>query len=309
MSGEQSAPLVTVITATYNASATLRLALESVVNQDFSDFEAWIVGDACTDDSEAVVRSFGDPRLRWLNLDRNSGNQSRPNNEGLRLARGRYIAYLNHDDLWLPWHLSGLVDFIEETRADFGHSLSVAFGPEGVESWAGPPRVRHTYEHRAIPPSSWLHRRQLVEEIGLWRDSELLAIPVDFDFLRRAYRAGKVFGFYPRPTVLQFRSSRFRTYALRGEPPQARYCEALRKGPAELERRVLQQLFLACDRKLREVVESPPAAMLVRALKAMRQRALDRYGRERWPLGTYLVWRYQQRRQALRPQRGLPAQR
>jgi glycosyltransferase involved in cell wall biosynthesis len=80
---------VTVITATYNRAATLRLALESLLGQEFRDFEAIIIGDGCTDNSEEVVRSFHDRRLRWSHLERNSGSQAAPNNHGLRLARGR----------------------------------------------------------------------------------------------------------------------------------------------------------------------------------------------------------------------------
>ena len=53
-------PLVTVVCATFNSSAILKLALRSLLDQDLSDFEAWVVGDACTDDSEEVVASFQD---------------------------------------------------------------------------------------------------------------------------------------------------------------------------------------------------------------------------------------------------------
>src|SRR5271165_5029173 len=106
---EQPAPAISVVVATYNSAATLRSAIASIVAQDWRDFEAWIIGDACSDNSEEVVHSFNDPRLRWRNLADNSGSQSAPNNEGLRLSRGRFVAYLGHDDLWFPWHLSSLL--------------------------------------------------------------------------------------------------------------------------------------------------------------------------------------------------------
>ena len=60
------------------------------------------MGDACTDESESIVRSFADPRIRWENLTENAGSQWGPNNRGLELARGRDVAYLGHDDLWFP---------------------------------------------------------------------------------------------------------------------------------------------------------------------------------------------------------------
>jgi glycosyltransferase involved in cell wall biosynthesis len=100
--GQGAGPLVTVAIATYNCSDMLRWTLESVRNQDLANFEAWVVGDACSDDSGEVVAALGDPRFRWRNRERRSGSQTMPNNDALRLARGRYVAYLGHDDLWLP---------------------------------------------------------------------------------------------------------------------------------------------------------------------------------------------------------------
>src|SRR3954453_5561675 len=101
-------PRVTIITATYNYSSVLRYAIKSALEQTFQDFEHWIIGDGCTDDSDEVVRSFNDPRLHWHNLPENVGSQFAPNNKGLELARGEYIAYLGHDDIWHPSHLAKL---------------------------------------------------------------------------------------------------------------------------------------------------------------------------------------------------------
>src|SRR2546423_11256336 len=118
-------PAVTVITAAYNSSRTLKCALTSLRDQTFADFEAWIIGDCCTDDSERVIRSFRDDCLHWANLPEHAGTQSAPNNEGFRRAGGPYIAYLGQDDLWLPWHLSSLVsNLIRSLRYLKGRTLS-----------------------------------------------------------------------------------------------------------------------------------------------------------------------------------------
>ena len=125
-------PLVSIITATYNWSSVLRYAIRSVRNQTLTNFEMLVMGDGCTDDSGEVVASFNDPRIQWHNAPANSGNQSAPNMAGLALARGRYVAYLGHDDIWHPSHLQTLVDGLETSGADFAFTLTEAVGPPGT---------------------------------------------------------------------------------------------------------------------------------------------------------------------------------
>src|SRR6266516_614039 len=128
-------PSVTVIIPTFNWSSVLPYSIGSVQRQTFTDFEVLVVGDGCTDDSEAVVGRIGDARVRWINLPTNTGHQSGPNNEGLRQARGQFIAYLGHDDLWLPHHLSCLISMLEQ-GADlaYGMNLWVMPGPDGYQT-------------------------------------------------------------------------------------------------------------------------------------------------------------------------------
>src|ERR1039458_3377234 len=94
MSDDSKNPLVTVVCSTYNSKATLRCALRSVLNQDLADFEVRVMGDACTDGTEEIVAELNDARLHWYNFPQNTGSQSEPNNEGLRRARGRYVAFI-----------------------------------------------------------------------------------------------------------------------------------------------------------------------------------------------------------------------
>src|SRR5215207_8988791 len=124
-----AAPLVSVVLATFNSRLTLACALDSVQRQTCQDFEVWVVGDACTDGTEATVAAIGDPRVHLVNLSDNSGSQAAPNNAGLRRARGRYVAYLGHDDLWFPWHLSDLLELASREGAGFVHGLGVLIEP------------------------------------------------------------------------------------------------------------------------------------------------------------------------------------
>jgi glycosyltransferase involved in cell wall biosynthesis len=199
-----ASPYVTVIIATYNRRETLQHAIKSVLWQTFSDFECWIVGDACTDDSESVVAGFQDPRLHWYNLPQNSGYQSAPNNEGLRRAQGEYIAYLNHDDIWLPNHLEVLVEAIERNKSDFAFTIM-----EWVR-YDGHFTDFPNYPEAPRPPeaSATMHRRDVVDRIGYWKaPHETQAFP-RVAFFRTAQFAGMSFEIVPRLTVIKFDSSK-----------------------------------------------------------------------------------------------------
>ena len=145
-------PRVTAIISTYNYAPVLPYAIQSVLDQQFSDFELLVIGDRCTDESEEVVSAFDDPRVQWHNLDVRTKDQSGPNNEGLRRANGDIVAYLGHDDLWLPNHLRLLVLAIHgDVGFVFGKTLCV--GPAGPS--ARPvAHIRHTAIYRLREPGA-----------------------------------------------------------------------------------------------------------------------------------------------------------
>ena len=202
-------PAVSVIIATYNRSPVLRLVLESVRHQTFTDWECLVIGDGCTDGSAAIVESLGDPRFRWHNLARHSGSQAAPDMLGLTLARGRWVAYLGHDDLWFPWHLSLLVETVETAGADFAHSLMVYFAETGFAGCWGAPPEGVSYAEMQVPPSCWLHRRELAAEVGGWADPDTISLYVDFHILRRMALSGATFAYQPRLSVLKFPTGLF----------------------------------------------------------------------------------------------------
>jgi len=107
-----SVPEVSVIMPTYNQSAYLREAVESLVEQTLQDWELLLVDDGSTDDTEAVLGTFsGEPRVRIFRQP-NSG-QVVARNLALRQARGRYVAFLDSDNRWLPAKLRMQVDYLD----------------------------------------------------------------------------------------------------------------------------------------------------------------------------------------------------
>ena len=297
-------PEVTVIIATYNSSRTLKCALKSLVNQTFQDYEAWIIGDACTDDSEKIVMSFSDDRLHWFNRASNSGSQGAPNNEGLKRAKGKFIAYLGHDDLWFPWHLSGLVAFIQKTNADLVHPLIARYAPSGLTYTVGPPSMGKTYEHHFIFPSSWLHKRQIIEDCGTWGDHLKLGIGVDMDFQQRVYLAGKKILFCPQLSLLKFPSALWRIYDQNSQLPQAHYLQLMISDPMCLQHDILLDAAIMFARQSNGIISFPRA--LRELLNSLRRHIGDFYGRNNWPLPQLRFWRHQRRKRRIRNDRGLP---
>jgi hypothetical protein len=196
-------PHVSIITATYNRSDALRCAIASVQAQTFGDWEHIIVGDACTDDTAEVVATFSDLRIRFVNRETNCGEQSAPNNDGFKLASGRLIAYLNHDDLWFPDHLECLVRFLEQTRADLVYALPFNIDRHGVP-YCGITNAELRYDpSHLVVASFWLTRRELIEELGGWRSArDTYAISSSQDFLTRAWQNTKDLRCHPRVTAL-----------------------------------------------------------------------------------------------------------
>lgn len=200
-------PLVTVIIATYNKASTLKFAVESVLWQTMKDFELWVIGDGCTDDTEALMTTFDDPRVNWYNLPQNTGDQSEPSNEGLRRAKGSYIAYLNHDDIWLPSHLEALLEAIQTHQADFAYSIMEWLYDENDPDPGNftQPVVPH-YPDSPFPPEATqtMHRKDIIDEIGYWRRPwEVYSFP-RADYFRRAQFTGKKFVLAPMLTAIKF---------------------------------------------------------------------------------------------------------
>jgi len=197
---------VTIVIPTYNRCEVLCLAIASVIRQTYGNWELIVVGDACTDDSEAVVGAFADHRIRWVNLTANSGSQSLPNMTGIRLGRGDYVAYLGHDDLWLPHHLTRLIGAILSREAGLAMSVCLSLGAEGSNiRWLHP---TGTFSPgMSVPPSALLHRRDVVEEVGGWRDYRELDLPPDLEFLTRATGNGRGWTQVEDVTVCKFNSA------------------------------------------------------------------------------------------------------
>ena len=178
-------PAISVIIPTYNWSAALACAVRSVLLQTMQDFEIIVVGDGCTDDSEQVIRAFGDGRISWHNLERNYGSQWAANNYGVEAARSKFVAYLGHDDIWYPTHLEAILRTAGQNKAEMVTSIMAVFGPPGslVRGIAGI-FPTGTYTPRDfVPPSAFAHARTLCGPDMKWQSPDECELPLDVVFI------------------------------------------------------------------------------------------------------------------------------
>lgn len=105
-------PTVSVIIPTYNRKKLISESIQSVLDQTFQDFEIIVVDDGSTDGTAEVIKLFPTEKLKYV-YQKNSG-RSNARNHALRLAKGRYVAFLDSDDLYLPGKLELQVGYMEE---------------------------------------------------------------------------------------------------------------------------------------------------------------------------------------------------
>ena len=111
-------PLVSVIMPVHNAEAFLGNAIQSVIDQDHKDWELIVVDDASSDESLKKVEKYRcDDRIMVIPLEHNSGSPAKPRNVGVELASGRYIAFIDADDLWLKDKLQKQISLMQSEGA------------------------------------------------------------------------------------------------------------------------------------------------------------------------------------------------
>ena len=104
--------LVSVIMPSYNTGKYIGKSIESVINQTYSNWELIIVDDCSDDDTEEVVSVFKDERIKCFKNAFNSG-AAISRNRALREAKGRWIAFLDSDDIWKPTKLEKQLEFMQ----------------------------------------------------------------------------------------------------------------------------------------------------------------------------------------------------
>ena len=198
-------PTVSVIVPAYRVTAYIAETLDSVLAQTRRDFEIVVVNDGCPDTGN-LERALAPYRDRIVYLTQDNAGPSRARNTGIAAARGRFLAFLDGDDLWAPTFLATLVDVLErDDAAVLAYCDSQPFGVRGP----GPPLLQHEpasepcdlaallTARRVVVTSTVVTRHQAVLDAGGFDDA--LRYCEDFDLWLRLAIHGT---FVRRPDVL-----------------------------------------------------------------------------------------------------------
>ena len=163
-------PLFSVVIPAYNARKFISLTIESILRQTVQDFEIVVVNDGSTDNTLEVLQGISDPRLRVIT--RENGGECAARNQGFREARGKYVSFLDSDDVWLENHLEQAQRFmdahpeckwfastytrVEDIREEDIHAADLTGDTTMVTNW-------YLEGHALHLPSSTTMRREALE--------------------------------------------------------------------------------------------------------------------------------------------------
>lgn len=181
-------PTVSVIVPTYNRPDRLREALSSVLAQTYQDFEVIVVNDGTSDVGSVITALNTGGRITCIKHDRNRGLAA-ARNTGLRAAKGKYVAYLDDDDRYLPDHLETLVTFLEhnDRKAAYTDAWRVYEKFDNGRHIEAARDLPYSHEFNPadllvsnyFPVLCVMHERSCIEEVGFFDES--LFVHEDWD--------------------------------------------------------------------------------------------------------------------------------
>jgi glycosyltransferase involved in cell wall biosynthesis len=180
-------PLVSVIIPTYNRGWVVQEAIDSVLDQDFSDYELMVVDDGSNDNTREILSAYG---KAITVLQQSNRGVSAARNRGIAEAAGRLIAFLDSDDLWLPRKLTTQVKFFEENADAVINQTQEIWIRNGVR--VNPKQRHHKFSGMIferslalclVSPSAVMIKKSLFDAVGVF--DENLPACEDYDLWLR----------------------------------------------------------------------------------------------------------------------------
>lgn len=192
------APKVSVIIPTYNRGNQLRICLKSLQQQTFKNFEVIVCDDGSVDNTPDVINEFKDLLdLKYIQ-DANFGGPARPRNNGIKIAKGEIIAFLDSDDWWYPNKLEASLEYLPEYDL-VHHDLDIYMNTEKSEGVAKGRDLKGNFAKdlivngNGVVNSSVLIKRSIVDIVGeITEDKRLIAVE-DFDYWIRVAKVTNKF--------------------------------------------------------------------------------------------------------------------
>lgn len=171
-------PTVSVIIPAYNSARFLPEAIESVLAQTYKDYEIIVVDDGSTDNTKEVLAPYFD-RIKYIYQQNQGAGSAR--NTGIKHSQGKYITFLDADDVWLPEKLHIQVDYLDNNRGiAMVYSRSFSMSEDGRSiikkgRWSRKPPSGDVFNilffHNFIPTSTVVVRKEVFNTIGLFDES------------------------------------------------------------------------------------------------------------------------------------------
>jgi glycosyltransferase involved in cell wall biosynthesis len=199
----KNSPLVSIVIPTYNHAPMLQRALATVIEQTYQNWNAIVVNNFSTDNTLEVIAKFNDPRISSVNF-RNNGVIGASRNEGIALATGEYVAFLDSDDTWFPTKLEKCVEILESgsdlvCHAEYwidesGKPRLVAYGPSKAAT-----HHNLIYRGNRISTSATVVRAALLKEVKGFDVAPELISTEDYDLWIRLAAKSDKFAFIDEP--------------------------------------------------------------------------------------------------------------
>ncbi len=213
-------PKVSVVIPAYNIAPFIAESLESVFGQTFQDFEIIVINDGSpdTDEFERAIEPFCQ---KIIYTKQPNGGTASARNLGIKMARGKLVAFLDGDDIWLPEFLASQIAFLETNNLDMVYADAQYFG-NGIKGFQTYMQFSKSngevtteslisWDCNVITSGTIVYRDKLIEA-GMFDESELWLRTQDFEMWFRLCKCGARIG-YQRKVLLKYR---FRTGSLTG---------------------------------------------------------------------------------------------
>lgn len=181
-------PLVSVIIPTYNRPHFLVKTLQSITGQTYKNMEIIVVSNQFSGDNRSAALSLNDQRIKYFEQE-NSGGPASPRNHGIRVSKGKFVAFCDDDDLWMPDKIEKQVKALKE-NAECGLCYTKMLRFDETHEWAvaneeGAATLESLLYKNVVPISSLVIRRELLDRWGGFCESRAVGTAEDYEFVLR----------------------------------------------------------------------------------------------------------------------------